>query len=66
VIISVNVVEYHSPISSYEIGLSRDTHTVKTLREKYAPKWFLKPKVSTWRADLAANGGFQQYVDKYS
>jgi hypothetical protein len=66
VIIDVNVVEYHSLISSYEIGLSRDTHTVKTLRKKYAPRWFLKGKPSKWRADLAANGGFQQYVDKYA
>ena len=43
-IINVNVVEYQSQITSYEIGLSRDTHTVKTLRKNYAPRWFLKPK----------------------
>src|SRR5207244_516908 len=65
-VIVVNVAEYRSKITSYQVGLSRDTHSVRTLRKNYAPGWFLKPNQSVWKADFGARPGFQHYVNKYA
>ena len=65
-ILNVSVTEYRPLVSSYEIGLARDSHTVSRLRARYAPLWFSSHNSWTWHADLAAGRGSQHYVDKYS
>ncbi len=65
-ILNVSVTEYRHSVTAHEVGLTRDTHTVSRLREQYVPSWFSTPNQWQWKADLAANRGFQWYVDKYT
>ena len=65
-IIDVWVKEYRHRVTAHEIGLTRDRHTISTLRQRYAPDWFLNPIDRHMTADFTAPPGFQRYVDKYS
>jgi hypothetical protein len=65
-ILAISVTEYRYKIAPHELGLVRDTHTAKRLRQVYAPGWFKSRSVYPWKVDLNAPPGFQSQVDKYA
>jgi hypothetical protein len=65
-VLTIDVTEYFQPISSREVGLSRDAFSAKLLRHKYAPHWFSSPVRRIWQPDLNAPPGFDRYVAKYA
>ena len=65
-LLNVSVTRYRHLVTAREVGLTRDTHTVSRLRDRYVPAWFANPVRWIWPADLTASPGFQWYVDKYA